>query len=115
MSKPYQFFVAGTDTGVGKTLVATAILQAATRVGLTTAAVKPIAAGCDENGENEDALALMEAMSLDLAYQQVNPVALEEAIAPHIAAHFLAQRCKFKGSDVGCLAYLLLIGQHDGG
>jgi dethiobiotin synthetase len=83
------FFVAGTDTDVGKTFVACALLTAANERGLSTAAVKPIAAGCESTPEglrNEDALALQEAMSLDLPYQQVNPVAFEPPIAPHIAA-----------------------------
>ncbi|MFT5484741.1 MAG: dethiobiotin synthetase [Halieaceae bacterium] len=86
MSSGKALFIAGTDTGVGKTLLGEAILLAANKAGLSTAAVKPIAAGCDADGTNEDARALMRAMSFDLPYQQVNPVALREAIAPHIAA-----------------------------
>ncbi len=84
MSKTW--FVTGTDTGVGKTAVSCALLAAAGSAGLRTAAVKPVAAGCDAAGRNEDALLLMEWMSESLDYEQVNPVALEAAIAPHIAA-----------------------------
>lgn len=80
------FFVTGTDTEVGKTAVSCALLKAAAAQGLTTAAVKPVAAGCDEQGQNDDAVQLMEAMTQSLEYRQVNPVALHEAIAPHIAA-----------------------------
>lgn len=80
------FFVTGTDTEVGKTAVSCALLKAAAARGLTTAAVKPVAAGCDAQGHNEDAVQLMEAMTQPLEYMQVNPVALQEAIAPHIAA-----------------------------
>lgn len=80
------WFVTGTDTGVGKTAVSCALLAAAGRAGLRTAAIKPVAAGCDEAGHNEDALQLMDWMSEDLPYEQVNPVALQAAIAPHIAA-----------------------------
>ena len=80
------FFVTGTDTEVGKTAVSCALLQAAKGHGLSTAAVKPVAAGCDEEGRNEDALQLMAAMTLPLDYEQVNPVALAQPIAPHIAA-----------------------------
>lgn len=80
-----SWFVTGTDTEVGKTAIACALLAAAQQRGLSTAAVKPVAAGCDDQGRNEDALQLMAAMSESLAYQQVNPVALTEAIAPHIA------------------------------
>jgi dethiobiotin synthetase len=84
MTKSY--FVTGTDTEVGKTAVSCALLRAAAERGLTTAAVKPVAAGCDEQGHNEDAVQLMESMTAELDYAQVNPVALDAAIAPHIAA-----------------------------
>jgi dethiobiotin synthetase len=84
MSK--SWFVTGTDTGVGKTAVSCALLLAAAQAGLRTAAVKPVAAGCDENGRNDDALQLMASMTEDLDYSQVNPVALKAAVAPHIAA-----------------------------
>ena len=80
------WFVTGTDTEVGKTAVSCAIIEAANNLGLRTAAVKPVAAGCDSNGHNEDALLLQRAISESLSYEQVNPVALEPAIAPHIAA-----------------------------
>ncbi|MBT7374661.1 MAG: dethiobiotin synthase [Porticoccaceae bacterium] len=82
-------FVTGTDTDAGKTVVATGLLAAAKQAGLSTAAIKPVAAGCEDNGEglqNTDALQLQAAASYQLPYQQVNPVALQAAIAPHIAA-----------------------------
>lgn len=84
MSKTW--FVAGTDTGVGKTAVSCALMLSAAQSGLRTAAVKPVAAGCDDKGRNDDALHLMAAMSEDLDYSQVNPIALKAPIAPHIAA-----------------------------
>jgi dethiobiotin synthetase len=84
MSKTW--FVTGTDTEVGKTAISCALLVAAGQAGLRTAAIKPVAAGCDEHGHNEDALQLMASMTEPLDYQQVNPVALAEAVAPHIAA-----------------------------
>ncbi len=80
------WFVTGTDTGVGKTAVSCGLLAAAARAGLRTAAVKPVAAGCDADGQNEDALLLQAAMTEPLDYAQINPVALGAAIAPHIAA-----------------------------
>lgn len=86
---PRGVFVAGTDTGVGKTLVAAALLHAATAQGRRCAGVKPVAAGCElDDGcwVNEDALLLKAAASLPLDYAAVNPVALVPAIAPHIAA-----------------------------
>jgi dethiobiotin synthetase len=84
--------VTGTDTGVGKTAVSCARRAAAAAAGLRTAAVKPVAAGCDEEGRNEDALNLMAAMTETLDYEQVNPVALKAAVAPHIAASLEGKR-----------------------
>lgn len=85
----YKFFIAGTDTDVGKTVIAAGLLAAANSRGLSTVAIKPVAAGCEQTSEglrNEDALLLQQTMSLKLPYEQVNPVALQPAIAPHIAA-----------------------------
>ena len=84
MSKTW--FVTGTDTDVGKTAICCALIAAANARGLRTAAIKPVAAGCDVFGRNEDALLLQAAISEPLAYEQINPVALAPAIAPHIAA-----------------------------
>lgn len=84
-----RFFVTGTNTGVGKTLVTSALLCAARQQGLRTIGLKPVAAGCELTEEglcNEDALALQAQSSLPLSYAQINPVALAPAIAPHIAA-----------------------------
>ena len=82
-------FITGTDTDVGKTVVACGFLAAANDQGLRTAAIKPVAAGCEitqQGMTNDDALQLQAAASHKLSYQQINPVALEPAIAPHIAA-----------------------------
>lgn len=83
------FFIAGTDTNVGKTLVAAGLLVAAKNHGLTTAALKPLAAGCEKTEmglRNADALLLQSVITEPLIYEQINPIALEAAIAPHIAA-----------------------------
>ena len=83
------FFVTGTDTEIGKTTIAAGLLHAARLVGLSTAAAKPVASGCEltEAGlRNGDALALLAECSLPLRYEQVNPLAFAPAIAPHLAA-----------------------------
>lgn len=82
-------FVTGTDTEVGKTVVAAGLLHAVRGQGLGVAGYKPVAAGCEptEQGwRNEDALALLQAAGAELPYAAVNPVALPAAIAPHLAA-----------------------------
>ncbi len=86
---PKAFFITGTDTDVGKTLVTCGLLRLLRKEGFTTAAVKPIAAGCEQTAQglrNDDALALQREVTLDLSYAQINPIALRPAIAPHIAA-----------------------------
>lgn len=83
------FFVTGTDTDVGKTLVTEALMQAASDSGLSTVGYKPIASGCeliDGTLKNSDALILQDASSIALPYAMHNPYAFAPAIAPHIAA-----------------------------
>jgi dethiobiotin synthetase len=84
-----KFFVTGTDTDVGKTLIACGLLHLARQQGLSTLGLKPLAAGAEDLGEglrNSDALALQAQSSLKPRYSEVNPVILKAAIAPHIAA-----------------------------
>lgn len=91
-----SYFVTGTDTGVGKTLVSRAMLQAFSAKGLKVAGFKPVAAGCDADGRNEDASALQAASSVPLSYRQVNPYCFQPAIAPHIAADQTGGRIEFE-------------------
>ena len=53
-----SYFVTGTDTGVGKTLVSCALPHAFAVQGKRVAGFKPVAAGCDADGYNDDAKAL---------------------------------------------------------
>jgi dethiobiotin synthetase len=83
------FFITGTDTGVGKTLVAAALLHGANATGARTLGLKPVAAGGQmQQGQfvNEDAWQLKQLSTVQPNYADVNPVALKAAIAPHIAA-----------------------------
>lgn len=83
------YFIAGTDTDVGKTTIAAGLLHAAGLAGLSTLGAKPVASGCSVTPKglrNADALALMAQSSIELPYAQVNPFAFEPAIAPHLAA-----------------------------
>jgi dethiobiotin synthetase len=82
-------FVTGTDTGVGKTLVCASLLAALSTRGMRAIGMKPVASGCVDTAEglrNEDAQALIAQSSAPAPYAQVNPYALREPIAPHIAA-----------------------------
>jgi len=83
------FFITGTDTEVGKTVSTVALLRAANKLGLLTAAYKPVASGCDlmEEGRcNQDVVMLQKNTSLRLAYEELVGYCFEPHIAPHIAS-----------------------------
>ncbi len=83
------WFITGTDTGVGKTLVSAALLLAARSWGLRAAAIKPVASGCAFDGgvlRSEDAVQLASCADIALDERELNPIALAEPIAPHLAA-----------------------------
>jgi dethiobiotin synthetase len=82
-------FITGTDTGVGKTLVAAALVHLAAAEGRRVVGLKPVASGAERTADglrNEDALKLQRAGSVALPYDLVNPYCFEPAIAPHLAA-----------------------------
>ena len=84
------WFITGTDTGVGKTLVSRLLLEALEHAGQFAVGMKPVASGCratDAGWRSDDALELMAASGASVAYADVNPYALAAACAPHIAAH----------------------------
>ncbi|MBK0365179.1 ATP-dependent dethiobiotin synthetase BioD [Salmonella enterica] len=76
-----RFFITGTDTSVGKTVVSRALLQALASGGKSVAGYKPVAKGSKETAEgmrNKDALVLQSVSSLELPYEAINPIALSE-------------------------------------
>jgi len=82
-------FVAGTDTGVGKTVVAEGLVALAAARGRRVVGLKPVASGAVATSDglrNSDALALAAAGSVPLPYALTNPHCFEPAIAPHLAA-----------------------------
>lgn len=82
-------FVTGTDTEVGKSVVATGLVRGLVAQGSRVAVMKPVASGSQRTPEglrNEDALALMAASNTPAPYALVNPYCFEPAISPHIAA-----------------------------
>ncbi|HET6552149.1 MAG TPA: dethiobiotin synthase [Dyella sp.] len=83
------FFIAGTDTGVGKTHATCALLHALRATGRSACGMKPVASGCTQTAEglrNDDALALQAASSALMPYEWINPIALREPLSPHLAA-----------------------------
>ena len=82
-------FVAGTDTGVGKTLAACALLHGFAGLGLRTVGMKPVAAGAKlRRGawHNDDVAQLQAASSVEVAARAINPYCFAPPIAPHVAA-----------------------------
>jgi dethiobiotin synthetase len=82
-------FITGTDTGVGKTVVACALVRALRAQGARVAVMKPVASGAVRTSaglRNADAMALIQAAGMAADYPDVNPYCFEPAISPHIAA-----------------------------
>lgn len=82
-------FIAGTDTGVGKTLIACALLQGFAARGLRVAGMKPVAAGAVRRRgiwHNDDVAQLRTAANVDAPQAVVNPYCFAPPVAPHIAA-----------------------------
>jgi dethiobiotin synthetase len=89
MTATCAYFVTGTDTEVGKTLISSALLQVLSHRGLRTAGMKPVAAGAvmrDGVWHNDDVDNLAAAASLALPQSLTTPYLLREPAAPHIAA-----------------------------
>ncbi|MDB6162875.1 MAG: dethiobiotin synthetase, partial [Xanthomonadaceae bacterium] len=90
----HGFYVTGTDTGIGKTVVSVALLHVLRARGSRAIGMKPVASGCtlhagddDPAGwRNEDALALQAASDPRPRYAQLNPYALPLPLAPELAA-----------------------------
>jgi dethiobiotin synthetase len=89
-----SYFVIGTDTNVGKTYIASALIQHFVKAGLKTVGMKPVASGCtssQQNGwqgelVNDDVITLSKASNLTATLDLINPYRFAPAIAPHIAA-----------------------------
>jgi dethiobiotin synthetase len=97
MNATRGLFVTGTDTGVGKTLVAAGLLRLARRRGLTPIPFKPVETGCDP--EPLDARRLWRAAAPPVTQDEVCMHALPLPAAPALAAAVAGRRI-----DVGALA-----------
>jgi dethiobiotin synthetase len=82
-------FVTGTDTEVGKTVVARLLVRSLVASGVRVAVMKPVAAGSVMTSaglRNEDALGLIAESNVPLPYESVNPYCLAAPVSPHLAA-----------------------------
>lgn len=83
------YFITGTDTDVGKTVISTALAYKLKHQGYKVGVMKPVAAGCSMTSDglrNSDAAQLQLQSNVQLSYQTINPYPFAPAIAPHIAA-----------------------------
>lgn len=82
-------YVTGTDTGIGKSVASAALLHALRARGMRAVGMKPVASGCERTPQgwrNEDALVLLAASDPRPAYEDINPYALPQPLAPELAA-----------------------------
>jgi dethiobiotin synthetase len=104
-------FVAGTDTGVGKTVVGVALLRSLAAAGRSAIGMKPVAAGREEGSAlNADVVALMAAANVAAPLADVNPYSFARPIAPHLAARDEGAAIDL---DRICAAYARLAGLAD--
>ena len=111
LQTPFSFFIAGTDTGAGKTFVTALLLRAAQLAGHSALGMKPVAAGVDANGCNEDVETLIAASSVAAPRRDVNPYLYQAAVSPHIVA---CEEGRPVDLNVIVAAYRRLAAQADG-
>jgi dethiobiotin synthetase len=113
-----SYFVIGTDTNVGKTYVASALVKHFAAQGLKTAGMKPVASGCELNEKNvlinEDVTALILASNIIADLDLINPYRFAPAIAPHIAAEQAGVQIDLEViqqayAQLACLADVLIV------
>lgn len=94
-----SLFVTGTDTGIGKTHVACALLKHWRGFGFTPAPMKPVASGATLSAghwQQEDVDALIAASGRDWPQHLVNPYCFAPPIAPHIAADLIGEQIRLE-------------------
>ena len=89
-----EYFITGTDTGVGKTWATLALMASLQNKGEIVVGMKPVASGCQNTSaglRNDDAVRIIKQSNSQgdqtIKYKTVNPYAFEQAVAPHIAAY----------------------------
>lgn len=90
-----NYFITGTDTGVGKTLISCALLHGFAAQGRRVVGMKPVAAGCADGGQHEDVRQLRAASNVLASGGQVNPYCFGQAVAPLLAAQFVGVSINF--------------------
>jgi dethiobiotin synthetase len=79
------FFVTGTDTGVGKTIITGALIKASGLLGIRTCGMKPIETGCLREGDKfipSDGIFIKTIAHMEEAIDHISPCCFEEPLAP---------------------------------
>ena len=100
-------FITGTDTGVGKTHIATQLARALTQKGLRVIPRKPVESGCTRQNNEfipADALALKTAANYSGSLQQICPYPFEPAVSPALAAKQVNKNLRIHDLKIACLA-----------
>lgn len=96
------YFLTGTDTEIGKTYITCALLHRAGLDGLRAVGLKPVAAGTNIAGLNDDVEAIRAASNVKLPREIINPYCFEAAIAPHIAAAEEGRHIEYESIKLSC-------------
>lgn len=111
--KAKGLFVSGTDTGVGKTVIAAAMVRSALRRGLKVAVLKPVETGCERTSDGlmpADGLFLRAAAGLEVSIEQVVPVRYATPVSPMVAARIEGYQVELESIHS---AYRRLAAMHD--
>ncbi|CAL4043032.1 dethiobiotin synthase [Buchnera aphidicola] len=98
------WFITGTDTNVGKTIVGSLLLKYAKKLGYQTVGYKPVSSGVKkiyEKFKNNDAMTLQKFSSIKLKYEEINPFCFREQAAPHILSAKNNINISFKKLSLG--------------
>ena len=99
-----KWFITGTDTDVGKTYVGQQLMLGLAEQGYKTLGYKPISAGCEWIKDelcNDDAMQYQKNSTLTVSLKEVNPIAYEPPIAPHIAAAQQGEALEIRAIEQG--------------
>lgn len=82
-------FITGTDTDVGKTVVAGALAMGLKKIGFSVGVMKPVETGCKKVGKRlipSDAIFLKKASGSRDSLDLINPYRFEKSLAPSVAS-----------------------------
>jgi dethiobiotin synthetase len=111
MSKGY--FVTGTDTGVGKTVVTALLATVLSKRGLRVGVMKPVETGCPREGDHlvpQDSLFLRQISGCVAPQELVTPYTFVEPLAPAVAAELAGVTIEMGQI---CKCYEQLLAEHD--